>query len=72
MKQVADAQTLRALDRRVNRGIFAAFAITCAASGTLSLLAEGAWMGGVPVVALGFWAFMLVFFGVTLVWMREG
>lgn len=71
VKQVADAQTLKALDRRVNRGIFAAFAIASAASGTLSLLAEGTWVAGIPVVAIGFWVLMLVFFAVTILWMRD-
>jgi ubiquinone biosynthesis protein len=70
VKQVADAATLRALDRRVNRGIFAAFTITCAASGTLSLLAEQTWALGVPLVASGFYLLTLMFFGLTLHRMR--
>jgi len=73
VKNVTDASTLKMLDKRVNRGIFTTFTVTCAACGTLSLLAPSTWVPGilifsVPFVALVFYALTIVFFGITL-WM---
>jgi len=71
IKQVTDAQTLRILDKRVNRAIFTAFTVACAACGTLSLLAPATWSHGVPLVASAFYVLTAVFFGITLWMMRQ-
>ena len=71
VKQVTDAETLRMLDKRVNRAIFTAFTVASAACGTLSLLAPATWVGPLPVVALGFYTLTVLFFGITL-WMMRG
>ncbi|MEZ4317120.1 MAG: hypothetical protein R3F61_06440 [Myxococcota bacterium] len=66
VRNIADPAELAAADRRTNRVLAGAMAMTCAICGTLALLVESSWLG--LVVAAGFYAVMAVLFAYT-VWL---